>query len=135
MIDTSRLQETIDRLEMQFENCQSLDSSQPQLIKEAVEESVIRRFNVCFDCLWKTLRIYLIKELGLPEVEDNPKPVFRLGNENNLLRSGVEIWLEYADFRELQRLNDFPDQKSCEFKTGKSFIKEARSILKALNCL
>lgn len=93
MIGYIRLRDSIDSLDAQFENFKTLDSSQPQLIQEAVFESVVRRFNVCFDCLWRNLRIYLIKEMGLPEVEDNPKPVLRIANENlcQALKDGLNL--------------------------------------------
>lgn len=129
MIQYKRLEETIERLEAQFENLKTLDSFQPQLIQEAVFESVIRRFNVCFDCLWRTLRIYLIKELGLPEVEDNPKPVLRIANENSLLESGIERWLEYADFR--IQADSICDKESIVLIS--SFIKDARDVLTAFD--
>ncbi len=44
MIDYDHLQESLKHLEMQFLNYRSLDPTLPQLMQEAVAESVIRRF-------------------------------------------------------------------------------------------
>ncbi|MCP5246453.1 MAG: hypothetical protein H6937_11135 [Burkholderiales bacterium] len=48
-------------LELQFENYLSLDSVLPVLTQEAVAESVIQRFETCYDCMWKILRRYLFE--------------------------------------------------------------------------
>ena len=57
------------------------------------------QFEICYDCMWKVLKRYLIEELGIPEVPNSPKPVFRMAFENNLFSIAVEQWLEYADAR------------------------------------
>ena len=54
------------------------DASLPELIREAIAESVIQRFETCYDCLWKVLKRYLIEKLGLAEVPNSPNPIFRL---------------------------------------------------------
>ena len=59
MIDYSKLKDSLTHLELQFNNYQTLDAGLPDLMREAVMESVIQRFEVCFDTLWKTLKRYL----------------------------------------------------------------------------
>ena len=73
--------------------------SLPQLIREGVAESVIQRFETCWDCLWKVLRRYLQEQIGLAEVPNGPNPVLRLANENRLLPGSVEQWLRYGEAR------------------------------------
>ncbi len=55
-------------LELQLENYQGLDTRKhlTGLDREAIAESVIHRFETCYDTLWKDLKRYLIEELGLP---------------------------------------------------------------------
>ena len=36
-------------------------------------ESVIRRFEICYDTLWKVLRRLLIEELGIAEIPKQPQ--------------------------------------------------------------
>ncbi|GAB1353718.1 hypothetical protein MASR1M12_24560 [Erysipelotrichia bacterium] len=95
MIEYDKLQKSLKHLQLQFENYRTFDSSQPKLLQEAVAESVIQRFEICYDCMWKTLKRYLIEELGIPEVPNSPKPVFRLAFENDLFAAPVERWLEF----------------------------------------
>ena len=59
----------------------------------------IQRFETCYDCLWKALKRYLIEELGLADIRNSPKPVFRLAHENDLFASPLEQWMQYADAR------------------------------------
>ena len=99
MIDYEKFQKSLNHLALQFENYQGMGQQNlPRLTQEAIAESVIQRFETCYDCMWKVLRRYLIEELGLPDVPNSPKPVIRLAHENDLLTS-VEPWLAYADAR------------------------------------
>ncbi len=99
MIEYDKFQKSLKYLELQFENYIGLDATLPDLMKEAVSESVIQRFEICYDCMWKVLKRYLQEELGIPEVPNSPKPIIRLGYENNLFASSREQWLSYADAR------------------------------------
>ena len=56
MIDYSNLQKALKHLEVQYANYKTLDPTQPPLIQEAVAESVIQRFETCYDALWKVLK-------------------------------------------------------------------------------
>ena len=99
MIEYDKFQMSLGRLEEQHANYRNLDTSLPDLIQEAIAESVIQRFETCYDCLWKVLKRYLIEELGLAEVSNSPNPVFRLASENDLFRVPLEQWMRYASAR------------------------------------
>ncbi len=99
MIEYDKFRMSLKRLEEQYENYRQADDSLPELIQEAIAESVIRRFKTCYDCLWKVLRRYLIEEPGLADTPNSPKPVFRLAHENGLFAAPLEQWLGYADVR------------------------------------
>lgn len=86
----------LQHLSAQYEN-HRLAQTRPELAaidREAIAESVIQRFEVCYDTLWKTLKRYLTKELGLADSPNSPKPLFRLAGQNHLLPSPVEQWAE-----------------------------------------
>lgn len=90
---------TLMRLREQHDNWRRLDPSSPELIKEAVVESVIRRFQKCHDCMLRVLKRHLVKALGIPDPPCCPKPVLRCAFENHLLDGSVERWLGYAEHR------------------------------------
>ncbi len=53
MIEYDKFKRSLKRLELQFENYKGLDTTQPELMQEAVSESVIQRFETCYDCSGK----------------------------------------------------------------------------------
>lgn len=101
MIDYTKFEKSLRNLSLQFENFQagSDRTDLSDLDKEGIAESVIQRFEVCYDCLWKVLKRYLIEGLGIPEVPNSPKPIFRLAHENKLLSASIDAWMVYADMR------------------------------------
>lgn len=101
MIDYSKLQKSLKHLEMQYENYTNTQyrSELSDLDREGIAESTIQRFETCYDTLWKTLKRFLVENLGIPEVPNSPKSVLRLAFENQLFASPVEQWLKYADTR------------------------------------
>ena len=111
MIDYDKFRLSLKRLEEQHENYQEQDDTLPDLTREAIAESVIQRFETCYDCLWKVLKRYLIEELGLAEIPNSPKPVFRLADENNLFASPLEQWMQYADAR-IGTSHDYDSKKA-----------------------
>ena len=111
MIDYDKFRMSLKRLEEQHENYRTLDTSLPDLLQEAVAESVIQRFETCYDCLWKVLKRHLIYEFGIAGAPNSPKPIFRLANENNLFAVSVEVWLSYANAR-VDTTHDYDGEKA-----------------------
>ena len=99
MIEYDKFRMSLERLEEQYNNYRERDDSLPDLIQEAIVESVIQRYETCYDCLWKVLKRYLIAELGLADPPNSPRPIFRLAYENDLFAASLEQWLRYAEAR------------------------------------
>jgi nucleotidyltransferase substrate binding protein (TIGR01987 family) len=115
MIDYGKLQKSLEHLQLQFQNLQ-LAKGRPELTaidREAIAESVIQRFETCYDTLWKHLKRYLTEEMGLAEVPNSPKPILKLAGQNDLLASPVEQWLRYADARTASA-HDYSGEKAGE---------------------
>ena len=87
--------------------------SLPELVQEALAESVIQRFELCFDALWKVLRRHLIEVLGTPDVPASPRPVFRMAGEAGLLSSNGERWQDYVDAR-VNTTHRYNEEKAVE---------------------
>ena len=110
LIDYGKFRLSLKRLEERHANYQSAELGQPWL-EEAVAESVIQRFETCYDCLWKVLRRHLIDEMALPDVPNSPNPIFRLASQNGLFRSLVDQWLMYAQKR-IDTSHDYDGEKA-----------------------
>ena len=112
MPDYGSFRRSLKNLELQNDNRKNLPSNLPQLMREAVDESVIQRFEVCYDVLWKSLRRHLIESEGLPGVAASPRPIFRLAGETEVLDSPVERWMEYVNLR-VGTTHDYSSEKAA----------------------
>ena len=134
MIDYSKFKSSLRHLILQHENYQNskhrLDLA--VLDQEAIAESCIQRFEICYDCLWKILKRYLIVKLGIPEIPNSPKAVFRLAHENQLLASSIETWLTYADTR-TDTAHDYDQNKAgkCLIQL-ETFIRDAIQLYQSM---
>ena len=127
MTDYEKLRKSLKHLEEQFENFERLDERDTltDLDRDAIAESVIQRFETCYDSLWKHLKRYLAEELGLPDVPNSPKPVLRLAHDNQLLVSPIEEWLRYADARVATAHDYSGDKAQASLELTKDFIDDA----------
>jgi hypothetical protein len=134
MIDYQKFKKSLKHLELQFANYQH-SAERPDLSvldKEAIAESVIQRFETCYDCAWKHLKRYLIEALGLPEVPNSPKPIFRLAADNRLFRAPTEQWLMYADARIQTSHDDNGDKAGIALALMADFITDAIALYQTL---
>ncbi len=134
MIDYSKLQKSLKHLEMQFDNWQRA-KDRPELTdldREAIGESVIQRFETCYDTLWKTLKRYLTEEVGLAETPSSPKPVLKLAGQNDLLPGTVDQWLLYADAR-TSTAHDYSGEKAEEcLSLMNDFVNDAINLVQTM---
>lgn len=131
-IDYSKLERSLRRLMEQHDNYLAADETLPRLDCEARAESVIQRFETCYDCLWKVLKRYLTQDLGLADLPNSPRPLFRIAAENRMLDSPVEQWLRYVEAR-VDTTHDYDGEKAkacLELVSG--FIADAVSVYEAM---
>ena len=132
-IDYGKFRLSLRRLEEQNANYRKARVQRSQLDQEAVAESVIRRFETCYDCLWKVLRRYLIDRIGIPDVPNGPKLIFRLADQNHLLRSPIDKWFIYAQKR-IGTTEDYDGEKAkgC-LKVVPDFVGDARDLYQTMS--
>lgn len=133
MIDYDKFEKSLGCLEVQYRNYTTLDPLQPLLIHEAVAESVIQRFETCYDCLWKVLKRYMHENLGIPTVPNSPKPLFRMAYENSLFASSIETWLSYAEAR-IGTSHDYSGEKARDaLNIMDNFIEDAITLYQIMS--
>lgn len=115
-IDYSNFRASLKNLEAQHEHLIDLPSSFPTYVREGMTESVIQRFEICYDALWKVLRRHLMDSLGLPDVPNSPRPIFRIADQNRLLAAGGEQWERYVQTR-IDTTHDYDGEKAAEAVT------------------
>ncbi|MBF0142936.1 MAG: nucleotidyltransferase substrate binding protein [Magnetococcales bacterium] len=134
MIDYDKFRKSLQHLEVQYANHRRAQH-RPELTeidREAIAESVIQRFETCYDTLWKDLKRHLVEVLGLPEVPNSPKPILRLAGRNDLLSSPVEQWLKYADAR-IGTTHDYSGDKAVQaLAVMEAFIADALGLYRTM---
>lgn len=132
MIDYDNFRRALKSLELQNANRKRLPLELPQLIHEGIDESVIQRFEICYDTLWKTLRRYLIEEMGVPAVSGSPRAIIRLAGDNGVLNSPVERWMEYINLR-IGTAHDYSGEKArAALDRMDAFIRDATDLYQAI---
>ena len=111
-IDYSNFRASLRNLETQHGHLLNLPRDYPTYVQEGMAESVIQRFETCYDTLWKVLRRYLIEELGIVDAPDGPRRIFRLAGANQLLASGSEQWQLYVQTR-IDTTHDYDMEKAA----------------------
>ncbi len=135
MIDYDKLQKALKHLELQYANHKQAQgrTELTEIDREAIAESVIQRFETCYDTLWKDLKRYLIEEIGLADVPNSPKPLLKLAGQNDLFASSVEQWLKYADAR-TSTAHDYSGDKAEEaLDLMGDFIDDAIGLYQTLS--
>ena len=136
MIDYENFRKSLKNLELQYENHQNLDATFPELtelIREGIAESVIQRFETCYDTMWKVMKRYLGEELGIPDIPNSPRPVFRIAHENDLLASPVERWMDYIQAR-IDTSHDYSGEKAMRaLGMVGDFVKDAVRLYEAMS--
>ena len=101
--------------------------------KDSIRESLIQRFEVCFDTLWKYINRHLEEEQLLVKVPNSPKPLFRFAHESGLIDNEIlERLFDYAQAR-VDTSHDYSLEKA-ENTLGKisGFIEDASEIYQTM---
>ena len=64
---------------------------------DVVRDSAIKRFEICFDLTWKTLKAYLEEKHNVQCF--SPKTCFREAYNKEVLKDYDSFWLDLADLR------------------------------------
>ena len=128
MIYYDNFKNALKNLELQHDNYTRMGEGFPQLIEEAVAESVIQRFEICYDSLGKVLKRYLQEELGVPDVPNSPRGIFRIAHENDLLPSDFGQWVRYMRAR-IDTTHTYSAEKAAQsLLLAREFIGDATAL-------
>ena len=72
-----KLEKSLEKLKEQYNNYQTDKTTLTPLDKEGIKESVIKRFEICYDTLWKHLKKYLQEKENLVDLPNSPNGIFR----------------------------------------------------------
>ena len=126
-----KFRESLQGLKEQHANYLA-DVQRSQLDSEAVAESVIHRFEICYDCLYKALRRHLIDKLDV-SVSCSPGKIFRVADQHGLFRRPIDQWLTYVD-RRIGTTHDYDcDKAQACLEVVPDFIEDAIDLDRTLS--
>lgn len=100
-VDYEKLEKSFYRLKEQYENFLNLDNQNlSEINKEAIKESVLQRFEICYDSLWKSLKKHLQEKGVLTDQITSPKQIFRKAHEAGLVdQEDLNNFFDYINLR------------------------------------
>lgn len=137
MIDYEKFKKSLKNLEVQFENYKTLEHRKDlgELDKDAVAESVIHRFEICYDSLWNVLKKYLSEELAIPLINNSPKYISKIAFENSIITSDLEKWFKYIEVR-IGTTHDYSENKALKaLAVMEDFINDAIGLYRTMTGL
>ena len=116
MIDYDKFEKSLKHLEVQYNNYLTIDDRDDLgvLEKEAIAESVIQRFETCYDTMWKALKRYLNEELGLPEIPNSPWPLFQIAARSRHCCKSQTLYCHWRSAIQLEPCCCWPDEPTPE---------------------
>ena len=129
-----KLSKSLERLKDQYENFLRLDQKNLSAIdEEAVKESVIQRFEVCYDTLFKSLTKYLREEEALIIDSVAPKAVLRKACESGLINQKMLAgWFEHIKLR-VGTTHDYSSVKAEQaLSKMNDFIRDVEYIYRTI---
>lgn len=127
-MDIRQLEQALARFAVMHERLRAGDGD--PLIREALREASLQRFEYCVDAAWKTVKRYLTENEGLPR-NLGPKSVLREAGRLGLLDAAD--WIGYLNAR-----NDTSHEYSEDKATGvrelfDAFRRDAGSLTAELS--
>ena len=108
-MDYIQLETAIKRFEEMLEAYRGNDERQP-LEQEAIQDSLIKRFEYTLEVAWKACKRHLEEEGFTEATTGSPKSIMRLALEAGLI-TDLEGWLGYIDFRQ-NTSHDYSEDKA-----------------------
>jgi nucleotidyltransferase substrate binding protein (TIGR01987 family) len=130
MLDVGKFDKALANLEAQYANWRQIPGRQLllDLDKEAIEESVVQRFEYTFDTSWKILKKYMEAENFMDDLPNSPKPLFRIAGEMGVIDS-VENWIQYGEAR-VGTSHDYSNEKESRvLDVVGNFIDDSKALL------
>lgn len=133
-VEYEKFKDSLDRLKEQYEflhtHAQTLDNQS----REAFRDSVIKRFEICYDTLLKHLKKYLDNEQLLTDGAPNsPRKIFRLAHEAYLIdKDALKNFFSYMQTR-IDTAHDYSLKKAeNSLDNIGRFIEDATDLYEAI---
>jgi nucleotidyltransferase substrate binding protein (TIGR01987 family) len=135
MIDFTKLRLALGHLEAMLVRLEAFKTQAEvdAVLREAVIEAAIHRFETAYDTIWKFIKRHLTEVLGMPDTPSSPKPILRIADQNDLLNGRIDEWLKYAEAR-VSTAHDYSAEKAtATLSLVDPFLQDAIQVYETLS--
>ena len=131
-MDVHQFKRAIARLEEMIHAYKDSRDDVPEVYRNAVQDSLVKRFEYTLEVAWKSCKRYL-KEEGFPEAAaGSPKSIMRLAAEAGIIH-GAGDWIRYIDARQ-STSHDYSEAKADDLLAiVDDFYKDAVGLYRTLS--
>ena len=107
------------------------NANRPSLEQEAVQDSLIKRFEYTLEVAWKICKKHLEEEGFAEAVTGSPKSIIRLAAQRNLI-SNPEAWFNYLQFRQDTSHDYSSDKAETVLDVAESFYADVVKLYRGM---
>ncbi len=107
------------------------NANRPPLEQEAVQDSLIKRFEYTLEVAWKTCKKHLEEEGFAEAASGSPKSIMRLAAQRNLINN-PEAWFSYLQFRQDTSHDYSSDKAETVLDIAEDFYQDVVNLYKGM---
>ena len=131
-MDFHQFKQAIIRFEEMINAYKDDRADLPEVYRDAVQDSLVKRFEYTLEVAWKSCKRYL-REEGFPEATvGSPKAIMRVAAETGIIRD-ADNWIRYIDARQ-KTSHDYSETKADHLLAiVDDFYEDAIGLYQALS--
>lgn len=126
----NQLKTAIERFGQMLEAYQQ-NEQRPPLEREAVQDSLVKRFEYTLEIAWKTCKRHLEEEGFAQAATGSPKSIVRLAAQNALI-SDPEAWIRYLAVRRDTLYDCSSDKAEAILDIAEVFYRDVVNLYQAI---
>jgi nucleotidyltransferase substrate binding protein (TIGR01987 family) len=107
------------------------NADRPPLEQEAVQDSLIKRFEYTFEVAWKICKKHLEEEGFAEAATGSPKSIIRLAAQRNLI-DNPETWFNYLQFRQDTSHDYSSDKAETVLDVAENFYEDVVNLYRGM---
>ncbi len=132
VMDFVQLELTISRMKEMVELYNDTADTRPSIIQEAIEDSLVKRFDYTLEMAWKSCKRYLSEEGVADAATGSPKSIMRIAAEVGLIEN-AEPWMHYITARQ-STAHDYSAEKAKNVVAlADAFLSDVTELFKTMS--
>jgi nucleotidyltransferase substrate binding protein (TIGR01987 family) len=129
-MDYVQLKTAIERFSEMLEAFRHNDQ-RPKLEQEAVQDSLIKRFEYTLEVAWKTCKRHLQEEGFTEAATGSPKSIMRMAAQRELINN-PEQWFDYLRFRQDTSHDYSSDKAEAVLDIAEDFYQDVTKLYEGM---